>query len=277
VHPSFEILFLILSVSFTNPTHGIDFERLPEKVRNSVFALERATADCSGMLVNICLSYGARAEILKACNAIVKKQLQSQMREKNGQIVKNGHDVSRNGNGSSSSNSSSSSSSGNSNENSGIGNGSADAGRVCSTCGLIRNGMSSSGPASEATAKYCRCGVSSEEGQTEGEEVAGLSETNERGKRSTNTCVSADTSNGSSSSSGSGNSSSDKAGIPSSEIPYGREKGREMEDDKCGHYTEVDERMFADHLCTYGLPDPDILIRTSGETRISNFLLWQVM
>jgi undecaprenyl diphosphate synthase len=29
-------------------------------------------------------------------------------------------------------------------------------------------------------------------------------------------------------------------------------------------------------MCTYGLPDPDLLIRTSGEHRISNFLLWQV-
>jgi undecaprenyl diphosphate synthase len=37
----------------------------------------------------------------------------------------------------------------------------------------------------------------------------------------------------------------------------------------------VDEAMFAKYLLTTGIPDPDLLIRTSGEKRISNFLLWQ--
>jgi undecaprenyl diphosphate synthase len=37
----------------------------------------------------------------------------------------------------------------------------------------------------------------------------------------------------------------------------------------------IDEECLARHLLTYGLPDPDLLIRTSGEMRISNFLLWQ--
>jgi undecaprenyl diphosphate synthase len=39
---------------------------------------------------------------------------------------------------------------------------------------------------------------------------------------------------------------------------------------------EVDEAMFSRHLYTGDLPDPDLLIRTSGEERISNFLLWQI-
>jgi undecaprenyl diphosphate synthase len=39
---------------------------------------------------------------------------------------------------------------------------------------------------------------------------------------------------------------------------------------------EIGEQVFASHLHTYDLPDPDLLIRTSGESRISNFLLWQV-
>ena len=39
---------------------------------------------------------------------------------------------------------------------------------------------------------------------------------------------------------------------------------------------EIDEDVFADALFTRGLPDPDLLIRTSGERRISNFLLWQM-
>jgi len=38
---------------------------------------------------------------------------------------------------------------------------------------------------------------------------------------------------------------------------------------------EIGEQVFAAHLHTYDLPDPDLLIRTSGESRISNFLLWQ--
>jgi undecaprenyl diphosphate synthase len=39
--------------------------------------------------------------------------------------------------------------------------------------------------------------------------------------------------------------------------------------------TAIDEDCFARHLFTVELPDPDLLIRTSGEQRISNFLLWQ--
>jgi undecaprenyl diphosphate synthase len=39
---------------------------------------------------------------------------------------------------------------------------------------------------------------------------------------------------------------------------------------------EVDETTFASRLYTAGLPDPDLLIRTSGEMRVSNFLLWQI-
>ena len=39
---------------------------------------------------------------------------------------------------------------------------------------------------------------------------------------------------------------------------------------------EVTKELFAGHLSTAGLPDPDLLIRTGGECRISNFLLWQM-
>jgi undecaprenyl diphosphate synthase len=39
---------------------------------------------------------------------------------------------------------------------------------------------------------------------------------------------------------------------------------------------ELDEQRFADFLYTAGQPDPDLLIRTSGEMRVSNFLLWQI-
>ena len=40
--------------------------------------------------------------------------------------------------------------------------------------------------------------------------------------------------------------------------------------------TEIDDTVIAEALDTRGLPDPDLLIRTSGEMRISNFLLWQL-
>ena len=39
---------------------------------------------------------------------------------------------------------------------------------------------------------------------------------------------------------------------------------------------ELDEQRFGDLLYTAGQPDPDLLIRTSGEMRVSNFLLWQI-
>ncbi len=38
----------------------------------------------------------------------------------------------------------------------------------------------------------------------------------------------------------------------------------------------VDEKALSDHMYTAGMPDPDLLIRTSGELRVSNFLLWQI-
>jgi len=39
--------------------------------------------------------------------------------------------------------------------------------------------------------------------------------------------------------------------------------------------SEINEQMISDHLFTQGLHDPDLIIRTSGEERLSNFLLWQ--
>jgi undecaprenyl diphosphate synthase len=43
-----------------------------------------------------------------------------------------------------------------------------------------------------------------------------------------------------------------------------------------GHRPPIDEEMVSRHLYTSGIPDPDLLIRTSGEMRVSNFLLWQI-
>jgi len=40
--------------------------------------------------------------------------------------------------------------------------------------------------------------------------------------------------------------------------------------------SDIDEELFAKYLYTAGIPEPDLLIRTSGESRVSNFLLWQL-
>lgn len=53
---------------------------------------------------------------------------------------------------------------------------------------------------------------------------------------------------------------------------------RILADVKAGKFSESDltDTTLADYLSTAGIPDPDLLIRTSGEFRISNFLLWQL-
>jgi undecaprenyl diphosphate synthase len=54
---------------------------------------------------------------------------------------------------------------------------------------------------------------------------------------------------------------------------------RQLAEDACAGILDpstINERVFADCLYTRDIPDPDLLIRTSGEQRISNFLLWQL-
>lgn len=56
-----------------------------------------------------------------------------------------------------------------------------------------------------------------------------------------------------------------------------RAVNRMLEDQKAGKLeTPVSEDTISDYLDTAGLPDPDLMIRTSGELRLSNFLLWQL-
>lgn len=43
-----------------------------------------------------------------------------------------------------------------------------------------------------------------------------------------------------------------------------------------GEITDITEQEFANELYTSGMPDPDLLIRTGGELRVSNYLLWQI-
>jgi len=49
-----------------------------------------------------------------------------------------------------------------------------------------------------------------------------------------------------------------------------------LEDVKKGTVKRINEKVFSRYLYTRNIPDPDLLIRTSGEMRISNFLLWQI-
>ena len=47
-----------------------DFDRLPANIRGKVQELQDATRDCTGFLLNICLSYGGRADMANACRDI---------------------------------------------------------------------------------------------------------------------------------------------------------------------------------------------------------------
>lgn len=53
-----------------------------------------------------------------------------------------------------------------------------------------------------------------------------------------------------------------------------REISKDVKDGKISE-SDIDDKMISDYLDTRGIPDPDLLIRTSGEERLSNFLLWQ--
>lgn len=50
---------------------------------------------------------------------------------------------------------------------------------------------------------------------------------------------------------------------------------RDVQDGKVG-VEDIDESLISNYISTTGLPDPDLVLRTSGEIRISNFLLWQM-
>jgi len=54
-----------------------------------------------------------------------------------------------------------------------------------------------------------------------------------------------------------------------------REIAKDVESDRV-KAEDINEQLFSSYLYTKGLPDPDLLIRTSGEFRVSNFLLWQI-
>ena len=50
---------------------------------------------------------------------------------------------------------------------------------------------------------------------------------------------------------------------------------KDIQDGKC-NVEDINDKLISNYLTTKSIPDPDLLIRTSGEERISNFLLWQI-
>lgn len=58
-------------------------------------------------------------------------------------------------------------------------------------------------------------------------------------------------------------------------VQAAKEIAREVSDGRM-KMEDISEELFSNHLKTSGIPDPELLIRTSGEMRISNFLLWQI-
>lgn len=58
-------------------------------------------------------------------------------------------------------------------------------------------------------------------------------------------------------------------------VEAARQIAREYREGKIGDIDSISDDMFSGYLTTAGIPDPDLLIRTSGECRLSNFLLWQ--
>jgi len=58
-------------------------------------------------------------------------------------------------------------------------------------------------------------------------------------------------------------------------VDAARELAQQVEEGKL-RASDIDEKLVSAHLYQPGLPDPDLLIRTGAETRVSNFLLWQI-
>ena len=246
-----------------------DFEKLPEKVQDSIEILEQATSQCTGLLVNICLSYGSRAEILRACNAVIAEKGRAIRRATLAQASgeRNGKRAAlqklRNGVHADDSEVSDSALS--------VRRGAAgNFGRrpLCGKCGLPLPRRPAAGEAADGSDDV-------------GASVAAMADLypNLDKDRSTAAAALLDGAQG----------ASNKALLlatctcwhPHGNNGDGRDDAHtegdwEAAEAEAEAEAEVDEDTLLRHMCTYGLPDPDLLIRTSGEHRISNFLLWQV-
>lgn len=58
-------------------------------------------------------------------------------------------------------------------------------------------------------------------------------------------------------------------------VAAARRLAKEYQEGRIADLEDVNDELFSRYLTTRGIPDPDLLIRTSGECRLSNFLLWQ--
>ena len=173
-----------------------DYNRLPQRVIRSVENLEEATKYCDGLLLNVCLSYGARAEITAACSSLVEDILLGKLRV---------------------------------------------------------DGISVDPTTSRSTSEEGGVCGSISDGKLEG----GVEESKGENREPKKAASVVD---------GDHNEDKNTAREKKSHVHVLVEKEK----------IEITEEMLGSRLLTKQLPDPDLLIRTSGEVRISNFLLYQL-
>lgn len=245
----------------------IDFEKLPPKVRSSVEQLEKATAECTGFLVNICLSYGSRAEIVMACNAAIAENQKQQnidhgiqessMNLMQSNYKKCGKDVVKNCKKSCKNDKVK----GDENED-------------------IKDGEAYDSLSEESNAFTIDATDIDDDSFDSVQEVDSESLMIDRNvstenNRSDSNLNEIDRENcqcqGSSSIS---NIGSIHQAISDLDINNSCMTKNIPKNDRKSF--TIDEDTLSRHMCTVDIPDPDILIRTSGEYRISNFLLWQM-
>ena len=256
-----------------------DFEKLPAKVQDSIEILEQATSQCTGLLVNICLSYGSRAEILRACNAVIAEKgraiRRAALTQASGEPLNGKHGAlqkPRNG-----------------------GNGAHADDMDLSLPGL---GGARRGGAAGSFGRRPLCGkceLPLPRRPTAGDDVDTDVDASVAAMADLYPNLDAERSGGAAAAAvllegtkGANQGAARKALLLATCTCW-RPQGDDGDDDVDGDEdwaaaaaatadvdAEVDEDTLLRHMCTYGLPDPDLLIRTSGEHRISNFLLWQV-
>lgn len=224
-----------------------DSHRLPLGVREAMHDLESSTAQCSAFQLNICLSYGARAEIVNACNQIIFDVLRGELTcngKRAGELkVKGKGEGEAGSSGSSHTNMDSS------------GNGGKEI--VCDSITTASSSSSSNREDGHKSVKNSKNAVASDND-------------NDNDNVNDNVNDNGNNSNGNSNDNDNDLDKDSKKGLPKPFI---------SDSNSCSSNFNnyVDEGIFSSYLTTKDTHgDPDMLIRTSGECRLSNFLLWQV-
>ena len=231
-----------------------DFNRLSPKVQEAVTQLEAETMHCSSFQLNICLSYGARDDILKACGRIVRDisrgvlQVETQKDSENRESDKEDCHL-------------------------------TDADDAADLKSISKDTSSSelSSLYRYSTMPAMSC---DERGFLEGfEESKGSATVQNHGNNNNN-------SNNNNNNNNDDDDDDDDALFPSfrHQSRHQQREDRTDVDSDSQHSNMscitgcpiITSDMLQDRLVTAGIPSPDILIRTSGEKRISNFLLWEM-